>query len=49
MFSKWSCIQTTSSATNSGYGARIIAYQKRIKEELATVRRFYKGQRFVSV
>jgi len=36
-------ISTTSSATNSGYGARILSYQKRITKELKTIRSFYKG------
>jgi len=34
---------TTSSATNAGYGARIIQYQKDLKTELPTLRRYYKG------
>ena len=34
-------IGTTSSATNSGYGARIIEYQKEIKEMLPNLRRYY--------
>tara|TARA_Y100000296_G_scaffold69136_1_gene82761 strand:- start:531 stop:1865 length:1335 start_codon:yes stop_codon:yes gene_type:complete len=34
-------IGTTSSATNSGYGARIIEYQKELKEMLPNLRRFY--------
>lgn len=38
-------ISTTSSATNAGYGARIIEYQKEIKEILPTVRRNLKGVR----
>ena len=40
-------IGTTSSATNSGYGARIIQYQKQIKEQIPMLRRFYKGIRAV--
>jgi len=41
-------IGTTSSATNSGYGARIIEYQKEIKQMLPNLRRFYgKGTRLV--
>lgn len=43
-------IGTTSSATNSGYGARIIEYQKEIKEALPNLRRYYgKGTRLVVV
>lgn len=38
-------IGTTSSATNAGYGARIIQYQKQIKAQLAMLRRYYKGIR----
>lgn len=34
---------TTSSATNSGYGARILQYNKEIKEQIPTLRRYYKG------
>lgn len=34
---------TTSSATNSGYGARILAYQKEIKSAIPTIRSYYKG------
>jgi len=36
-------VGTTSSATNSGYGARIIAYDKQIKEDLEKARLYYKG------
>ena len=38
-------ISTTSSATNAGYGARVIEYQKEIKEILPTLRRNLKGVR----
>ncbi len=38
-------IGTTSSATNAGYGARIIQYQREIKEALSTLQRYYKGIR----
>lgn len=38
-------IGTTSSATNSGYGARLIQYQKEIKDWIPKLRRFYKGIR----
>jgi len=36
-------IGTTSSATNSGYGARIIQYTKQIKEQIPLLRRYYHG------
>lgn len=43
-------IGTTSSATNSGYGARILEYQKEIRQMLPNLRRFYgKGTRMVVV
>lgn len=38
-------IGTTSSATNSGYGARLIQYQKEVKDWVPKLRRFYKGIR----
>lgn len=34
---------TTSSATNAGYGARILAYEREVKEQLPTLKRYYKG------
>lgn len=34
---------TTSSATNAGYGARLLQYQKEIKIQMADIRRYYKG------
>lgn len=34
-------ISTTSSATNAGYGARILTYQKQLKELKATIMKFY--------
>ena len=40
-------IGTTSSATNAGYGARIIQYEKQIKEALGTLRRNLKGIEWV--
>jgi len=36
-------IGTTSSATNAGYGARIINYEKQIKEALEQLRNYYVG------
>lgn len=38
-------IGTTSSATNAGYGSRIIQYLKQIKEQIPVLRRYYKGIR----
>jgi hypothetical protein len=38
-------IGTTSSATNAGYGSRIIQYLKQIKEQIPMLRRYYKGIR----
>jgi len=35
-------IGTTSSATNAGYGSRIIQYLKQIKEQIPMLRRYYK-------
>lgn len=40
-------IGTTSSATNSGYGSRVLNYLKQIKEQIPHLRRFYKGVRMV--
>jgi hypothetical protein len=34
---------TTSSSTSAGYGARIIQYNREIKEQIPTIRRYYKG------
>lgn len=36
---------STSSATNAGYGARLVQYSKEIKEQLATLRQYYKNIR----
>ena len=36
-------VGTTSSATNSGYGARLGEYRRQIKEKIQWVRRFYHG------
>lgn len=38
-------ISTTSSATNAGYGARIIQYFKEIKDQLPSLRHYYKNMR----
>lgn len=40
---------TTSSATNAGYGARILSYGKEIRDQIPTLMRYYKGIRFVVV
>ena len=43
-------VNTTSSATNAGFGARIIEYQKELKEMLPNLRRFYgKATRMVVI
>lgn len=42
-------INSTSSATNSGYGARILQYEKRLKKDIPNLRRYWKGIRMVSV
>lgn len=39
-------VDTTSSATNAGYGARIIQYEKQIKNDLKTARKYFKGINF---
>ncbi len=41
-------IGTTSSATNSGYGSRVLNYLKQIKEQIPMLRRYYKRIRMVS-
>lgn len=42
-------INTTSSATNAGYGARILSYQKQVKVLLPTLERFYHGLRMTVI
>ena len=42
-------VNTTSSATNSGYGARIIQYQKERKEMRKVIDQAFRGQRMVVV
>jgi hypothetical protein len=42
-------ISSTSSATNSGYGARVIQYQKSIKDSLARISRHYKRFRVTAM
>jgi len=40
---------TTSSATNAGYGARLLNYQRELKDVIPELRRYYKGIRLVAV
>lgn len=40
---------TTSSATNAGYGARLLQYSKELKEVIPELRRYYKGIRLMVV
>lgn len=40
---------TTSSATNAGYGARLIRYDKEMKAELPMLKKYYKGIKFTVV
>ncbi len=40
---------TTSSATSSGYGSRLIQYSKEIKEKLPVMEKYYRGLRMISV
>lgn len=42
-------INTTSSATNAGYGARLGQYEKEIKNVLPTLERYYKGLRLTAL
>lgn len=42
-------IGTTNSATNAAFGARIINYQKEIKDSLSKLRSFYRGVGIVSM
>lgn len=42
-------INTTSSATNAGYGARLIQYAREIKEVVPTLQRYYKGIKLTSL
>lgn len=42
-------INTTSSATNAGYGARLVQYTKEIKEVVPTLQRYYKGMRLTGL
>jgi len=40
-------IGTTSSATNAGYGARILQYEKQLKERMLTLKGYWRGMPFV--
>lgn len=40
---------TTSSATNAGYGARLLQYEREIKQDLPALQRYYKGGRVTAV
>jgi hypothetical protein len=40
-------VSTTSSATNAGYGARLLQYIKENKEVIPTLQRYYRGNRMV--
>lgn len=40
---------TTSSATNAGYGARLIQYSKELRDVIPELRRYYKGLRLMVV
>lgn len=42
-------VSSTSSATSAGYGARIITYQKEIKESMKELRGIYKGISLASI
>lgn len=42
-------IGTTSSATNSGYGSRILQYQRSLKDLLPTLESYYKGIKFAVI
>jgi hypothetical protein len=40
-------VNTTASATNSGYGARILIYEREVKQVLPMLRRYYRGARMI--
>lgn len=42
-------VGTTSSATNSGYGARLIQYEKEVKIQMKMMRAYLKGNRLTAV
>lgn len=42
-------VTTTQSATNAGYGARILQYRKELADEIPDVRQYWRGLRFAVV
>lgn len=42
-------INTTSSATNAGYGARLTQYEKELKRAIPVLEKYYKGVRLLAV
>jgi hypothetical protein len=42
-------VNTTSSATNAGYGARLVQYEKELKRSIPVLERYYKGIRMVAL
>lgn len=42
-------INTTSSATNAGYGARLVQYEKELKRTIPVLERYYKGLRLTAL
>lgn len=42
-------VSTTSSATNAGYGARLLTYRREVKDDLPNIKRYYRGGRMVVV
>lgn len=42
-------VGTTSSATNSGYGARLLQYEKELKKQIPELRNYLKGRRLTAV
>jgi len=42
-------INTTSSATNAGYGARLVQYEKELKMVMPVLERYYKGPRLLAL
>lgn len=42
-------LSSTSSATNAGYGARILSYQKQVKSTMDKLKNIYKGIQFTAI
>jgi len=42
-------LNTTSSATNAGYGARLIQYRQEIKDQIPSLKRYYHGAKVIAV